>query len=70
MSGQQSKNNQRQDRQEARAAAYKYRNNPFPTGSRKARYFAKAKQHKANMDAWFDDLEMVYGPLGIKRELI
>lgn len=70
MPGEQSKSNQRQDRKEAREAAYKYKANPYPEGSRKAKYFIKWKQHIEHMDARFDELEAVYGPLGTKRELI
>lgn len=58
------------ERAEARDAAYKYVNNPYPEGSRQARFFDKAKQHKSTMDAHFDDLEEVYGSIGTKKPAI
>jgi len=58
------------DRRQAREASYRYLNNPYPEGSRLARYFDKAKQHKENMDAQFDELEDVYGTIGTPKALI
>lgn len=58
------------ERAQAREAAYKYVNNPYPEGTRLARFFDKAKQHKATMDAHFDDLEEVYGFIGTEKPII
>lgn len=55
------------DRKAAKAAAYREASNPFPEGTRLHRYFIKARQHIANMDAAFRDLEQVYGTIGHKR---
>ncbi|WP_315921597.1 hypothetical protein [Mesorhizobium sp. SP-1A] len=58
------------ERAQAREAAYKYVNNPYPEGSRQARFFEKAKQHKASTDAHFDDMEEIYGTIGTKKPVI
>jgi spore coat protein CotH len=55
------------DRIQAREAAYKYLNNPFPEDTRKARFYAKEKVHKRAMDSYFDDMEEIYGSIGIKK---
>lgn len=54
----------------AKAAAYRYAHNPFEAGTRRHRLCKKAREHKAQMDAMDDDLEAVYGPLGVKRDVI
>jgi len=58
------------ERAQAREAAYKYVNNPYPEGSRQASFFDKAKAHKSAMDVHFDDFEDVYGFVGMKKKLI
>lgn len=58
------------ERAQARAAAYKYVNNPFAEGSRIARFYDKAKRHKEIMDAEFDDMEEVYGVFATKVPVI
>ena len=60
----------RADATAAKDAAYRYVNNPFPLGSRRWRLFNKAQAHKQNMDALFDEMEAVYGPIGTPRPLI
>jgi hypothetical protein len=55
---------QKQDRVAAKEAAYASPVNPFPEGTRRHRYFVKARQHYENMEAAFRDLEQVYGPIG------
>ncbi|WP_368507706.1 hypothetical protein [Bradyrhizobium lupini] len=59
----------RADRTAAREAAYRGPTNPFDHGSRRHRYFAKARQHVDNMDAAFRDLEAVYGTIGQRKEM-
>lgn len=58
------------ERAQARAAAYKYVNNPFAEGTRIARFFDKAQKHKQMMDAEFDDMEEVYGVFATKKPVI
>lgn len=58
------------ERAKARDAAFRYVNNPFPDGTRIARFFDKAKKHKESMDAVFDDMEEVYGVFATKRPVI
>lgn len=58
------------ERAQARDAAFKYVNNPFPEGTRIARFFEKAKKHNAAIDAAFDDMEEVYGVFATKRPII
>ena len=58
------------DRRQAREAAYKYLNNPFPEDTRKARFYEKEKVHKRIMDSYFDDMEEIYGSIGIKKRII
>lgn len=55
------------DRLAAKGAAYDGATNPFQDGSRRHRYFIKARQHVEYMDAIFRDLEMAYGPMGTRR---
>jgi hypothetical protein len=60
----------RQDYEQAREAAYRYRHNPFDEGTRVWRLCEKARQWKSVMDDMDDEMEAVYGPLGVKRPVI
>lgn len=60
----------REDVQAAKDAVYKYVNNPFIEGSRRARMFANFKRHYLMMESRFDELAAVYGDLGAKNTLI
>lgn len=54
----------------AKEAAYKYVHNPFEEGTRVWRICEKARAHKATMDFLFDEMEEVYGSIGVKKPVI
>lgn len=58
------------DKEMAKAAEIKFKNNPFEIDSRPYRMFNKLRVHSDQMDARFRDLEEVYGTIGQRRKQI